>query len=757
MGTLSHVLHTGARPIGLHEFIDAVQAACPPRFPRAKGILPRPVALAISGGVDSMALAFLCSQLRAQLRLHDPSFKVSDNPVSSFRALIIDHGLREGSRSEGEAVCAALRNMGIKSDLFTLSWSKVLSGSGQHPSHLSNLESVARRLRYRRLGEICASRRVASLLLAHHADDQYETVLMRLLQGHGSRGLRGMKKATDIPECEGIFGASQSGYVDDQYRPDTFCSNTISKRECKSLRRELRSNIHSMTSEVELDEDALAELEHHAPGFNCSPEQKHSVEPVDIDVEDGGVFVYRPLLEFSKDRLIATCLENKIPWWEDHTNQDATLTMRNAVRHLYKGYILPVALQKPAILALSKKCEQKAQTLDAEANRLVSRTIIHEFGPNIGTLTVQFPNYGPLRSRRYSKSPLRRQACISRQREVAGLLIQKIIALVTPELQSPPLVNLQNVISRLFPALADSQEAKLPGSAKAFNISGIHFIPVQLDSQQASSASGMSKTERSQLSWFLSRAPYPSTQPIPRFRTPYWAIANKHHRWKWSLWIRWALWDGRFWFRIMHRLPYRVIVQPFFKEHAKPFRELLLPGDRSRLAILLKRYAPGKVRYTLPALYLEEDLDLNNVVPRPGYPRPLPLNTNGNNNGKTSATIEGQAARDGTSHNYSHPKVLDISKMKLIALPTLGMQIPRLEEWLIYQVRYKRADRGTLETAGKYYRSSFARSKSSLVSKPKPRKANLRTKVRVRVRVGMRKTLRIALSRRRGIMTRTRG
>ncbi|KAI1636764.1 hypothetical protein F4809DRAFT_607670 [Biscogniauxia mediterranea] len=712
MGTLPHVLHTAARPIKGPEFIDAVRAACPPRFPRSRGDVPRQVSIAVSGGVDSMALAFLCTQFP----LHDPSFRVSDNPVSCFRSIIIDHGLRHGSRAEAVAVQEALRHMGMKTYLQPLSWAKVLLETGhKDPNDLPNLESVARRLRYRTFGRLCREHKVASLFLAHHEDDQYETVLMRLLQGHGTRGLRGMKKAGAIPECEGMLGAYQSGYVDDQRRPDPYYSNKVRRRDLKRLKRELRSGPSHFMDESELDKDFLVELDVRASENYSHTKQTDSGRPPDIEVEDGGIFVYRPLIEFSKKRLIATCLANRIPWWEDHTNQDPTLTMRNAIRYMCKGYTLPVALQKPSILALSKRCEQKIQNLDVAANRLLSRAVIHGFEPNVGTLTIELPVYELPRSRRYLKSSLRRDAYITKQREVAGLVIQKFISIVTPNLQPAPLVNLQNAISFLFPALSDPEEVGLPDSPKPFNVSGVYFIPVRLDAQKSSALSGTPQAGKNRLTWFLTREPYTSTLPVPSFRTPYWAVEKntvRGQRWDWSPQQPWTLWDGRFWIRIMHRLPYRVIVQPFVKEHAKPFREQLDPPDRKRLEIILRRYAPGKVRYTMPAIYLEEEIDFDNVNVRRGYPHPRPPTSDQDYDPRRGLVdAGGESVDDNDANNTAkpvwQPRPLDISKMKLLALPTIDMQIPKVRDWLSYEIRYKRVDRDILKTAGEYYNRSF--------------------------------------------------
>lgn len=653
----------------------------------------------MSGGVDSMALAYLCGRLKR----YGSEFRIADNPVAHFRALIVNHRLREGSKQEAAAVSSALRGMGMESDILSISWAATLSQSScERPKDLPNLESVARRLRYRKLGAVCGYTGVASLLLAHHQDDQYETVLMRLLQGHGVRGLRGMRPASGIPECEGLHGAHHSGYVDDQRNPNFFHERAMSRKQYKALKNDLRSGIDRLMHEQHRMDALVDGLDDYDFGERYGTKQAMPVGLAHLDIEDGGVVVYRPLLEFPKDRLIATCEANNVPWWEDGTNQDHTLTMRNAVRHMCRNHTLPVALQKPSILALSRRCEKKAWALEAEVNRLLAQTIIHDLEPNVGSASVQFPRYDLSRFPRDASSPLRRGARILRQREVAGLLIRRIIALVSPEEQPVPLANLQNVISRLFPALPSPPgDYRAPEPLKAFVIAGIHFVPIQLSPAQGVPSQGAGGS----LSWYLSRTPYSSTLPIPLHRFPYWSTQGigcgyREDAAKWSRWMRWVLWDGRFWVCIRHRLPYRVILQPFSRSHAKAFRSLLSPEDREHLAVLLKRYAPGKTRFTLPALYLEEDLDLANVNPRRHYPLPPSI--------VQPIPGVGSVVGEHTDPNSDHPRIIDVSKTKLVALPSLGVRIPHLNAWLEYKIRYRRVDRNTLSTAGSFYRASPA-------------------------------------------------
>lgn len=661
-------------------------------------------ALGISGGVDSMALAYLCSQLRT----HDgPGFPIADNPVSNFRGFVVDHRLREGSREEARNVVREVQKLKLNCELHEASWTTDL-GPDIDLKNLSNLESAARRVRYRRLGRLCAYRRISTLLLAHHEDDQYETVLMRLMAGHRNRGLRGMRKAAPIPECEGIFGAFESGWIDDPERQH----HQLSRPQRASLIRALKSSvIEQMDDETPgeannflLDEDDLPYSD--AWATSRLPNTYATSELDSLPVEDGGVSIYRPLLEFSKDRLVATCLENNVPWFEDYTNKDPTLTTRNSIRHMYRSCELPRALQKPSIIALSKAWQRRAASQDAEANRLLQRATLHNFEPHVGTLVVQFPPLSVSRPSRYARTSDRYRRRRLRMRLIAALAIQRVIALVCPELQSPPVANLQNVVSRLFPALAEeSVKDSIP--PKAFNIAGLHFMPIE-----ATPRSVNGRGHAHPRTWYISRQPYPTSMPLPQHRFSYWSVGKPGRRsvnrnpWSWSNWLAWTYWDNRFWLRLTHRLPYRVVIMPFLIDHAKQFRESLDPQDRNKLALILKEIAPGKVRYTLPAIYSEEYVDLDNVVPRMGYPIP------------EDQYAMRDAARDGDTvpkGGRSRPSRLSLppiepskfSKMRLLALPTLEIQLPGLEEWLLYETRYRRADRGTLRVMGGYNESSF--------------------------------------------------
>ena len=124
----------------------------------------RRVAVAVSGGADSMALALLASGWGRAV------------------ALVVDHGLRPGSDAEARVTADALRARDIETSILTLH--DLLSGAAQ--------SERARTARYGALVGACHARGLPDLLLGHHLRDQAETVAMRRQHGSGAAGLAAM-------------------------------------------------------------------------------------------------------------------------------------------------------------------------------------------------------------------------------------------------------------------------------------------------------------------------------------------------------------------------------------------------------------------------------------------------------------------------------------------------------------------------------------------------------------------------------------
>ncbi|WP_421997842.1 tRNA lysidine(34) synthetase TilS [Reyranella sp.] len=138
---------------------------------------PPTVAVAVSGGRDSLALALL-AQRWAVAR------------GGAVVGLIVDHGLRPASAGEAAQAAATLEALGCRQEI--LCW------TGAKPA--SGVQAAARAARYALLREACGRRGILHLLLAHHADDQAETVAMRAARQSGGDGLAGMAAVVELPE-----------------------------------------------------------------------------------------------------------------------------------------------------------------------------------------------------------------------------------------------------------------------------------------------------------------------------------------------------------------------------------------------------------------------------------------------------------------------------------------------------------------------------------------------------------------------------
>lgn len=150
-----------------------------------------PVVVGCSGGADSTALAHAAMALARAGRL---------GPVTLVH---VDHQLREGSAADAQAVAALAAAGGAALSAVTV---RVDRGR-------ASLEDAAREARHAALERIADQRGAAAILLGHTADDQAETVLMRVVGGTGLGGLAG------IPARRGriarpLLGARRSDTVE---------------------------------------------------------------------------------------------------------------------------------------------------------------------------------------------------------------------------------------------------------------------------------------------------------------------------------------------------------------------------------------------------------------------------------------------------------------------------------------------------------------------------------------------------------------
>jgi tRNA(Ile)-lysidine synthetase-like protein len=132
------------------------------------------VLVACSGGPDSLALTAATGWVGPRAGL-------------DVAAVVVDHGLQEGSAQVADAAVAACTVLGVPAQVV-----RVTVGSAGGP------EAAAREARYAALTEAAATQAAAAVLLGHTLEDQAETVLLRLARGSGARSLSAMASRSGL-------------------------------------------------------------------------------------------------------------------------------------------------------------------------------------------------------------------------------------------------------------------------------------------------------------------------------------------------------------------------------------------------------------------------------------------------------------------------------------------------------------------------------------------------------------------------------
>lgn len=480
-----------------------------------------------------------------------------------------------------------------------------------------NLETQARKRRYQILGHACRDHNVAYLLLGHHEDDQYETVLGRLALGH-SNTLSGMHANNKIPENLGKYGIGESGYV-----------------------------------------KTLPALQHHQYWKDRSWDFPDRVR----GIETGGVHILRPLLNFPKDRLMATCRYFDMPWIEDDSNLDQTLTQRNAIRYMLKNHNLPAALNKENLLMMSQRIKQRNEQTQDLANKAWDACDVR-LDVRSGMAKIRFPKPGNLLSTSADST-----TSTVKLRTIAAILLRKACLLVSRGHGSLADYDLA-IESILNSASKISAEIRAGQRKPRFGVGDAYFMGEQ-DREAPSNAPYLDSWV-----WTLRRAQYqynslrgmkshPNNSPSLNIRIPGRSKSSvlPHHQ------SEFQLWDGRFWISIRNSFEQDLWIRPMTKIHLMHLYSLakngsihiripergIYNGTSKQLREHLSKIAPGDSRFTLP------------IIEGPAIP------------------------------GYDFPI--------LLAIPTLGVRISargylrRLLEWpqrsISWEVRYKAVDLGS--------------------------------------------------------------
>ncbi len=136
------------------------------------------VLIAVSGGADSMALLNGLHALQSQLNCN-------------LHVVHIDHSLRHDSANDAEYVRKHASRLEISFSLHTIDVSQLSK------EWKLSIEAAARKVRYEFYETTCAKTGATKVALGHHKDDIAETVLMNLIRGTGSTGLKGIAPIRD--------------------------------------------------------------------------------------------------------------------------------------------------------------------------------------------------------------------------------------------------------------------------------------------------------------------------------------------------------------------------------------------------------------------------------------------------------------------------------------------------------------------------------------------------------------------------------
>ncbi|KAJ4399140.1 hypothetical protein N0V91_009672 [Didymella pomorum] len=463
----------------------------------------RKLGMAISGGVDSMALAALYAELTA-----------ARNYRSLAHAFIVDHKVRQGSTEEAEWVAEQCRRkFGMEASVLPLSWPADFD-----PLDHKRFETDARILRYQALGRACHDAGIHSLMVAHHADDQAETVLMRFASGRLRLGLQAMKPTEWIPECHGLHGISHSGVVHSSF-------------------------------------------------------ENRYLEHLPFPVESGGVRILRPLLDFSKARLVATCKHRDVVWADDKTNLLQTYTSRNAVRHMMKHHKLPAALSIQSLVDVSKHMQQRVAEHREEAERLFHECKI-QLDIQAGSLLVRFPSFRRLITHLlYTRKPNEQitRSDLTYVRNSATYLLARVAQLVSPR-EDPPLAELAASVGNIWREFQDLEEDSLTGSPNNFSYC-VYGVWWRKWAGSIGAVEEEGKRSQNNMDWYLTRQPkenrpgtsesivYPPSHIIPV--TPAQTDAPAPNQPAHSAF---RLFDNRWWISIKNNSTDSLILRLFTKD-----------------------------------------------------------------------------------------------------------------------------------------------------------------------------------------------
>ncbi|TKA75105.1 hypothetical protein B0A49_02380 [Cryomyces minteri] len=393
-------------------------------------------------------------------------------------------------------------------------------------------------------------------MLAHHEDDLAETILFRLANGYTGYGLRGIKRSANIPYCFGQYGIHQSG------DPERWLAG--------------------------------------ANGVSIQKNRYSARKKSFAEIESGGIQIYRPLLGFSKSRLIETCRASGMRWFEDNTNKDMTLTPRNAIRHFVQKLSLPKALQKGSLLHFRDRLLETIEARTADVDKILDSSFI-QLDLRSGKLLVRFPPGD------FVRDTLRVRKSASDMKEPryrTAMLLLRLLDMVSPqsELRLARLGSMPDIMLPLISGIAtarDGSRSLVNVAIVALDHAGDRSGPRGLPEESLVPTPPEMQPE---YTYIFSRQS-PKRDIIPQI-TSLLPAPLADPRTLVQGWSDWILWDGRFWIRVRSSRPRVLSIGVRFL--AVPDLMFIRRDQEvawnKKFTKVLKEAAPARVRFTLPVI-----------------------------------------------------------------------------------------------------------------------------------------------------------
>ncbi|SOE60019.1 tRNA(Ile)-lysidine synthase [Burkholderia sp. D7] len=267
--------------------IDAVRAA----FADVPASPHTLVAVALSGGLDSTALLDAAVRCAGQTRVI---------------ALHIHHGLSPNADTWAAHCHAFAQALGVR---FASRQVDVVREGGE------SLEAAARDARYRALDALCAEHGASALWLAHHADDQAETVLLQLLRGAGVAGLAAMAPqradGASTPRVRPLLHLLRAQLEHYAHERDLHWIDDESNADTRYARNALRHDVlPALAVHFPGFRDALARTASHAASAQRLLDELARIDMASAQGDDEGALSLSALLAFDDERAI-----NLLRYW----------------------------------------------------------------------------------------------------------------------------------------------------------------------------------------------------------------------------------------------------------------------------------------------------------------------------------------------------------------------------------------------------------------------------------------------------------